>query len=106
MAAGHSRVLPFCSRVSLSPSIPARPSPRRRSIPRLELPPGNLEYAAGSGDFNADGNNNDYPNVTSYKQPHNRSAYLPRKWWSFWLLFRRRAALWQLHPSSVRDRGQ
>ena len=39
---------------------------------------GNLKYAAGSGDFNADGNNNDYPDVISYKQPHNRSAYLPK----------------------------
>ncbi|RRA49570.1 carboxypeptidase regulatory-like domain-containing protein [Acidipila sp. EB88] len=40
--------------------------------------PANLAYLAGSGDFNADGNNNDYPNVTSYRQPHNRSAYLPK----------------------------
>jgi hypothetical protein len=46
--------------------------------PALGTAPGNLEYASGSGDFNADGDNNDYPNVTSYKQPHNRSAYLPR----------------------------
>ena len=46
--------------------------------PALGAVASNLEYAAGSGDFNADGNNNDYPNVTSYKQPHNRSAYLPK----------------------------
>ena len=46
--------------------------------PALGATAGNLEYASGSGDFNADGNNNDYPNVTSYKQPHNRSAYLPK----------------------------
>ncbi len=35
----------------------------------------NLQFAPGSGDFNADGNNNDYPNVTSYKQSHKRSDY-------------------------------
>jgi hypothetical protein len=37
--------------------------------------PDNLTFAPGSGDFNADGNNNDYPSVTSYKQSHNRSDY-------------------------------
>ena len=35
----------------------------------------NLQFAPGSGDFNADGDNNDYPSVTSYKQSHQRSAY-------------------------------
>ena len=35
----------------------------------------NLQYAADSGDFNADGNNNDYPSVTSYRQSHNRGNY-------------------------------
>jgi hypothetical protein len=35
----------------------------------------NLAFAPGSGDFNTDGNNNDYPNATSYKQSHKRSDY-------------------------------
>ena len=35
---------------------------------------GNLRFAPGSGDFNADGSNNDYPNVTSYKQKHDRKV--------------------------------
>jgi hypothetical protein len=33
-------------------------------------------YAPGSGDYNADGNNNDYPDATSYKQSTNNSAWL------------------------------
>jgi hypothetical protein len=33
-------------------------------------------YASGSGDFNADGDNYDYPNVTSYQQSTSRQAYL------------------------------
>jgi hypothetical protein len=40
-----------------------------------ELAAGNLRFAPGSGDFNADGDNNDYPNVTSYKQKHSRKDY-------------------------------
>ncbi|QNI32580.1 TonB-dependent receptor [Alloacidobacterium dinghuense] len=40
-----------------------------------EMAAGNLQFAPGSGDFNADGNNNDYPNVTSYKQKHSRKDY-------------------------------
>ncbi|WP_419806695.1 carboxypeptidase regulatory-like domain-containing protein [Terriglobus sp.] len=35
----------------------------------------NLRFAPGSGDFNADGNNNDYPSVMSYKQSHNHADY-------------------------------
>lgn len=35
----------------------------------------NLAFAPGSGDFNADGNNNDYPNVSSYRQSHNRADH-------------------------------
>lgn len=35
----------------------------------------NLMFAPGSGDFNADGNNNDYPSVTSYQQSHKRADY-------------------------------
>lgn len=33
-------------------------------------------YASNSGDFNADGDNNDYPNVQSYAMAHTRQAYL------------------------------
>ena len=33
-------------------------------------------YAPGSGDYNADGNNLDYPNATSYKQSTSNSAWL------------------------------
>jgi hypothetical protein len=40
-----------------------------------ELAAGNLQFAPGSGDFNADGDNNDYPSVTSYSQKHSRKAY-------------------------------
>ncbi len=40
-----------------------------------EMAAGNLRFAPGSGDFNADGNNNDYPSVTGYQQKHNRDAY-------------------------------
>ena len=35
----------------------------------------NLQYAPDSGDFNADGNNNDYPSVISYNQSHKRGDY-------------------------------
>lgn len=40
-----------------------------------ELKAGNLKFAPGSGDFNADGNNNDFPSVTSYQQKHSRKDY-------------------------------
>jgi hypothetical protein len=33
-------------------------------------------YATGSGDYNADGNNLDYPDATSYSQLHKNSAWL------------------------------
>jgi hypothetical protein len=33
-------------------------------------------YAPGSGDYNADGNNLDYPNATSYQQSTNNKAWL------------------------------
>jgi hypothetical protein len=36
---------------------------------------GNLQFAPGSGDYNADGNNNDFPNVISYMQSHKRGDY-------------------------------
>ncbi|HMD20576.1 MAG TPA: TonB-dependent receptor, partial [Alloacidobacterium sp.] len=40
-----------------------------------EMAAGNLRFAPGSGDFNADGNNNDYPNVTGYSQKNSRKDY-------------------------------
>lgn len=40
-----------------------------------EAAAGHLQFAPGSGDFNADGNNNDYPSITSYKQKHGRKNY-------------------------------
>jgi len=43
--------------------------------PTLPATADNLAFASGSGDFNADGNNNDYPSVTSYKQSHDRKDY-------------------------------
>ena len=36
---------------------------------------GHLQFAPGSGDFNADGNNSDFPSVVSYKQKHGRRNY-------------------------------
>jgi Carboxypeptidase regulatory-like domain len=33
-------------------------------------------YAAGSGDYNADGDNFDFPNVTTYKYSNSRKSYL------------------------------
>ncbi len=33
-------------------------------------------YAPGSGDYNADGNNLDYPDVVTYKQSHDNKAWL------------------------------
>jgi hypothetical protein len=41
-----------------------------------ELAAGHLQYASTSGDYNADGNNTDYPNVAAYTQKHNRSDFL------------------------------
>ncbi len=35
-----------------------------------------IAYAPNSGDYNADGNNFDFPNVTSYTLPTSRTAYL------------------------------
>jgi hypothetical protein len=41
-----------------------------------ELAAGHLQYVPTSGDYNADGNNTDYPNVTKYTQKSGRSDYL------------------------------
>jgi hypothetical protein len=35
----------------------------------------NLQFAPDSGDFNADGDNFDFPNVTSYSQKNDRESY-------------------------------
>jgi hypothetical protein len=35
-----------------------------------------VSYAPGSGDYNGDGDNNDYPDVTSYAQSHNNKAWI------------------------------
>jgi hypothetical protein len=35
----------------------------------------NFQISPTSGDFNADGNNNDYPNVSSYRQPKDRASF-------------------------------
>jgi Carboxypeptidase regulatory-like domain len=43
--------------------------------PALPSTQDNLKFAPGSGDFNADGDNNDYPDVVSYKQSHDRKDY-------------------------------
>src|SRR5580658_9718109 len=41
-----------------------------------ELAAGHLQYNLGSGDFDADGDNNDYPNVSTYKTKRSRSDYI------------------------------
>ncbi|MBB5330308.1 TonB-dependent receptor [Tunturiibacter gelidoferens] len=43
--------------------------------PALPATASNIAFAPGSGDFNADGDNNDYPSVISYKQSHKRGEY-------------------------------
>ncbi len=49
----------------------------KASLININLPAtaSNLQFAPGSGDYNADGNNYDYPNVLSYAQKHGRSSY-------------------------------
>lgn len=39
-------------------------------------PGGNLQFNSSSGDFNGDGNNSDYPNVSSYHINTDRSSYV------------------------------
>ena len=43
--------------------------------PTQPATPSNIRPAADSGDFNADGNNFDYPNVSSYGHPKDRKSY-------------------------------
>ncbi len=43
--------------------------------PQLPITASNLTLAPGSGDYNADGNNFDFPNIASYAQKHGRSNY-------------------------------
>ena len=40
-----------------------------------ELAAGHFAYAANSGNYSADGDNNNVPNVTSYSQKHDRKSY-------------------------------
>jgi hypothetical protein len=53
-------------------------SPFAATLINPGLPPaiGNLQYTSSSGDYNADGVNMDYPNVSSYAEPHSRSSYI------------------------------
>jgi hypothetical protein len=39
-------------------------------------PDGTLQYQPSSGDFNADGDNNDFPNVSTYHVAHDRKNYI------------------------------
>jgi hypothetical protein len=43
--------------------------------PNQSATPSNLQFAEDSGDFNADGDNFDYPNVSNYHQSHDRKSY-------------------------------
>jgi hypothetical protein len=54
-------------------SAPFAATPINPSQPAV---PGNLQYTSNSGDYNANGVNMDYPNVSSYEQPHDRSSYI------------------------------
>jgi Carboxypeptidase regulatory-like domain len=45
--------------------------------PTQPATPSNIRLAGDSGDFNADGNNFDYPNVSGYSQPTDRKSYKP-----------------------------
>jgi hypothetical protein len=53
--------LGVCASGSLSPCSPANPA---------------VAYQPTSGDYNADGDNNDYPDVHSYQQGNSKSAFL------------------------------
>jgi hypothetical protein len=53
--------LAVCKSGALSPCSPGDPA---------------VAYQAGSGDYNADGDNNDYPDVTSYQQGKSKSAFI------------------------------
>src|SRR5262249_55018475 len=55
---------PLCA--DTSPNAPACPSAANHAV----------GFAAGSGDYNADGNNNDYPDANSYHQGTSRQAFL------------------------------
>jgi hypothetical protein len=43
--------------------------------PSQPATPSNIVLAGDSGDFNADGDNFDFPNVSNYKQPTSRTSY-------------------------------
>jgi hypothetical protein len=55
---------PLCQ--NTAPNAPACPSAANPAV----------GYAPGSGDYNADGNNLDYPNATSYQQSTDNKAWL------------------------------
>ena len=59
-AVNRNSYLPICGGPGTCPS-PTNPA---------------IGYAPGSGDYNADGNNYDFPDVTSYSQGTSRSAFL------------------------------
>lgn len=44
--------------------------------PALPASPTNLAFTPNSGDYNADGRNFDFPNVSSYTQKTDRSSYI------------------------------
>jgi hypothetical protein len=53
--------LAFCANGATSPCSPGNPA---------------VSYQSRSGDFNADGDNNDYPDVASYHQGNSKNAFL------------------------------
>jgi hypothetical protein len=63
-AANTNAYSPLCQ--NTAPNAPACPSAANPAV----------GYAPGSGDYNADGNNLDYPNATSYQQSTNNKAWL------------------------------
>jgi hypothetical protein len=56
--------------------IPLCKNPATTAAPCPSLANPAVGYAPGSGDYNADGNNLDYPDALSYKQSTNNSAWL------------------------------
>jgi hypothetical protein len=63
-AANSNAYSPVCQ--NTAPNAPACPSAANPAV----------GYAPGSGDYNADGNNLDYPNATSYQQSTDNKAWL------------------------------
>jgi hypothetical protein len=61
MVSTNAPFLGVCASGKLSPCSPADPA---------------ISYQASSGDYNADGDNNDYPDVHNYHQGNSKSAFL------------------------------